>query len=193
MSEVIDALHGILQHLQSFMEPEECHGHLSGYLCAGGKASDWPARAFAEADKADLLVQEDLEKMLNLADETQNQLNDPMMGFQLLLLGDEVDLNARGQSLGRWCQGFVLGMSELGMMSPDNLPENSAEVLQDIMEFSRLEAYESGEEDSSMEEEGAYEELVEYVRTGVLLVHEELNPSRRETPIDLSGQDITYH
>jgi uncharacterized protein YgfB (UPF0149 family) len=63
-----------------------------------------------------------------------------------------------------------------GLKDFRKLPENSAEAAQDIVEISRIGSkYES---EGSEEDAVALEELIEYVRVGVLLINEELHPSR---------------
>jgi uncharacterized protein YgfB (UPF0149 family) len=66
-------------------------------------------------------------------------------------------------------------MSEGGMKDLAALPADSSEVMRDLVEIARAGGYdlEEGEED-----EVAYNELLEYVRTGVLLINEELNPTQ---------------
>ncbi len=56
-----------------------------------------------------------------------------------------------------------------------SLPADSGEVMRDLVEIARASSYDlsGGEED-----EASYNELLEYVRTGVLLINEELNPTQ---------------
>jgi hypothetical protein len=94
----------------------------------------------------------------------------------LLLPDDQTDLDSRTLGLGDWCQGFVMGLMMSGLKDFRKLPENSAEAAQDIVEISRIGSkYQSeGNEDEAV----ALEELIEYVRVGVLLINEELHPGR---------------
>ena len=56
-----------------------------------------------------------------------------------------------------------------------SLPADSGEVMRDLVEIARAGSYDlsGGEED-----EASYNELLEYVRTGELLINEELNPTQ---------------
>jgi uncharacterized protein YgfB (UPF0149 family) len=76
-------------------------------------------------------------------------------------------------------------MSAGGIQDIEKLPGDSGEIVRDFVDISRADTYEleGGEED-----EVAYNELLEYVRTGVLLLNEELHPSKAP-PRD----DVTLH
>ena len=105
---------------------------------------------------------------------TIEQINDALTEFYLLLPEDNAPLVTRAEALGEWCQGFLYGLAAGGLKEDTKLPENSQEIMRDMLEISRA----SADEDAEMDEadEIALMELVEYVRTGVLLINEELQP-----------------
>jgi hypothetical protein len=167
-----------LQALEADTNPSEIHGTLCGMLCATSdtQANSWFQSLIPASDANDLLAKEARHTLVILYDETQRQLNDPTCDFQLLLPDEGTDLGTRSISLGDWCQGFVMGLIMSGLKDFRKMPENSAEAAQDIVEISRIGSNyltEGGEEDAA-----ALEELIEYVRVGVLLINEELHPSR---------------
>jgi yecA family protein len=173
-----DRIESALQTLEADINPSEIHGTLCGMLCATGdtKANSWFQSLVPASDNSNLLAKEAREILARLYDETRQQLNDPTCDFQLLLPDEQSDLDTRTTSLGDWCQGFVMGLMMGGLKDFRKLPEDSAEVAQDIVEISRIGSkYESeGNEEDAL----ALEELIEYVRVGVLLINEELHPSR---------------
>lgn len=190
MRDVSDFMARIDKAMEQFeqeMEAAECHGWLVGLICARGglEWKEWSAMVAPSVNSDDLLAQEDLAILEKLYEETQEQLNDTALDFHPLLPGDENDIEDRIVALGEWCQGYLFGLSEGGLRELDNLPEDSAEVIRDMVEIGSAEGYEleGGEED-----EEAYSELLEYVRTGVLLINEELNPSKAPP-----REDVTYH
>ncbi len=187
-SNYIDALSRALQNLEADLSPSESHGALTGMLCAkaGAVKQEWLKSLAPNLAAGDLLAREALELLGTLYDATQQRLNDPTLEFQPLLPPDEASLETRLAALAEWCQGFLMGMSEGGITDIDRLPTDSAEILRDLVEISRADAYELGEGE---EDEKAYAELLEYVRTGVLLINEELNPTKAPP----QGGDITYH
>jgi len=85
--------------------------------------------------------------------------------------------------LGVWCQGFVYGLAVGGVKEETELPEDSKELIKDILEISRAGYIADDEaeistdvEDDNEEDEIAFMEVSEYVRMGTLLIYEELQP-----------------
>ena len=173
-----DYIESALQTLEADITPSEIHGTLCGMLCATGNtdAHSWFQSLIPATNESDLLAREARDTLIKLHDETRRQLNDPTCDFQLVLPDEQSDLDSRTLGLGDWCQGFVMGLMMSGLKDFRKLPENSAEAAQDIVEISRIGSkYQSeGNEDEAV----ALEELIEYVRVGVLLINEELHPSR---------------
>ena len=179
-SEVFDCEHieTALQSIEADIGASEIHGTLCGLLCASRNTQidSWFATLVPAIDNQDLLQREARQALMLLYEETQRQLNDPTCDFQLLLPGDNSDATARTIGLGDWCQGFIMGFMMSGIKDFRKLPENAAEVAQDIVEISRIGSeyqHEHNEDDAQ-----ALEELIEYVRVGVLLMNEEIHPSR---------------
>ncbi|HEY0635127.1 MAG TPA: UPF0149 family protein [Gammaproteobacteria bacterium] len=173
----IEEISAALERLDSDMGAAECHGAMVGLLCAAGRMekAHWQKRLFPELEQGDLLAGEQSATLACLYEESARQLDDAVLDFQLLLPDDEEPLEERIEALAEWCQGFLLGMSEGGMKELTALPADSSEVMRDLVEIARAGSYDLvGEE----EDEVSYNELLEYVRTGVLLINEELNPTQ---------------
>ncbi len=173
----IDEIGAALERLDSDMGAAECHGAMAGLLTAAGlmEKVQWLKRLFPAVDYGDLLAREPVDTLASLYEATALQLNDAVLDFHLLLPSDDEPPEERIEALAEWCQGFLLGMSEGGMKELAALPADSAEVMRDLVEIARAASYDlaGGEED-----EVSYNELLEYVRTGVLLINEELNPTQ---------------
>lgn len=182
--EVQDSLHrlGLESH------PAEVQGRLCGRTCAAGdmEFDAWLGKVAPEYDPSNALASEALEPLKRLHKATRLQLNDPGMRFEPLLPPDSVALASRVEALGDWCLGFLEGMAEGGVRDVDGLPGDAAEVARDLLELSQASSFEleGGEED-----EDAYVELVEYLRTATLLVMEELQP----TSAPPLGSGATFH
>jgi uncharacterized protein YgfB (UPF0149 family) len=166
-----------LGQVETEMRAVECHGTLVGMLCAKGamERSEWLDFIAHALDPADLLAREALESFGALFETACAQLADPTLDFQPLLPDDETPVEARIEALAQWTQGFLLGMSAGGIKALERLPGDSGEIVRDFVDICRADTYEleNGEED-----EVAYNELLEYVRAGVLLINEELHPSK---------------
>ncbi len=166
----------------------EVHGSLCGLLCAseGVDAAAWAAGVLrgtmgAPQDHSSPLGEvraADQALLVQLHTQTVAQINDANYGFDLLLPEDDEPLVERAEALSQWCQGFLLGLGLGGIQDHNKLPGDAGEIIRDLADISRLgHSGESGED-----EETAYAEIVEYVRMGVLLVFEELRPSRTAKP-----------
>lgn len=164
-----------LEKTDAEMQAAESHGALCGMLCAHGKVElgDWLDQVFEELDLNNMLVKEASQLLVGLFQSTQDQLNDPEAGFELMLPEDPADLAERTEALARWCQGFAFGLAAGGLKEETQLPEDTAEIIRDMVEIGR-----AGHEDISADEadEDAYMQVYEYVRMGVLLINEELQP-----------------
>ncbi|MDH5472556.1 MAG: UPF0149 family protein [Gammaproteobacteria bacterium] len=157
------------------MSAPESHGALSGMFCAKGQVAlaDWLNQVFVELDLNNMLVQEASQLLVGLFKSTQEQLNDAGIDYQLLLPDDEQPLAERVDALAQWCQGFTYGLAAGGLKQDSDLPEDTAELIRDMVEIAR-----AGHDDEMVDEadEDAYVQLYEYVRMAVLLINEELQP-----------------
>lgn len=154
----------------------ESHGALCGMICAAGRVelASWLGQIFAELDMNNLLIQEASQLLVGLYNDTQAQLNDSEIDFSLLLPDDESELSVRTDALAAWCQGFTYGLASGGLKKDRELPEDTAELIRDMLEIARVG---HDEEEVTDTDEDAYMQLYEYVRMGVLLINEELQPS----------------
>ncbi|HHC72475.1 MAG TPA: YecA family protein [Thiotrichales bacterium] len=151
----------------------EAHGMLCGLLCVEREVKRrWFGMLLEETEGGDVLRQECQRVLESLYARTVRELNDEELSFQPLLPDDERPLPERVECLSLWCQGFLMGFSAVGPKGLDELPEEAAEALKDIVEFTRLVT--GFEEEPGNEEEVSYAELVEYLRVAVLLIREEM-------------------
>ena len=179
-----DALALVIEKLGAQQVPAELHGTLTGLLCVNGeaRADIWLENLFPGAAKGDLLAGEAFDELKRLHEATRAQLNAPDCELQLLLPDDDSNLDERVHALGEWCQGFLVGLSLGGIKEFSALSEDAREIAEDIVEIARADSsysFEGGEED-----EHAYAELVEYLRVGVLLLNEEIQPTQAPPVMD---------
>jgi yecA family protein len=186
-NEVIEKLNAALDQVETEMRAVECHGALTGLFCAKGelKPEEWVEYIGLGLDANNLLQREALATFKMLFEVTREQLNDSVLDFHPLLPEDEASIEERIEALGQWSQGFLLGISAGGIQDIDKLPGDSGEILRDLVEIARAGSYELEDEE---EDEQSYHQLLEYVRTGVLLLNEELHPTKAP-PRD----DVTLH
>lgn len=175
-----DSVNQALLRLNADIEAAELHGTLSGLLCVmGNNASEHLAQLIPTGAKGDALDKEAYD-LVNLCPAyILNALNDPEFGYELLLPDDDNGLAERTEAMAEWSHGFLSGLAMAGIQDFSKLPKEASEFCQDLGEIARAGLSEMAH---SEEDEAAYEELVEYLRVGVLLIYELLNPSGPASP-----------
>ena len=166
----------------SAVHAAEAHGCLCGALCLRPDYSlaEWLDELLPEpADATDADG-----PFAALFEESAGVLARPDMEFEPLLPDDQADLAERVASLAAWCQGFLYGFGSAGTAAQVQVPAAVNEVLADLAQIAQAGAVGS---ESLDEEEGAYAELVEFVRAAVQIVYEDLRAARASLPAPQSG------
>ncbi len=163
--------------------PAAFHGSLCGVLCRQ-KPEEIDLVALLEEEG--LVIDEPGRAVLaRLRDDALSALTDLQVGFTPLLPDDESPLETRAHALGAWCEGFLFGLAGRNKLEIRDCSEEVREILKDLTQFTRASLDSSGDDEV---EEGAYAELVEYIRVGAQLVYMELHP-RPDAP----GASPTLH
>ena len=164
----------------------EAHGTLAGALCSADELSlrDWLREIFPEGSAGEA------EGALHAVFEwTRHVLRSGQLEFHLLLPDDDTPVAARATALGQWCQGFLYGLGSHPLPEVEQLPQEIAEIVQDLTAMTRVEVDET---EPLEDNEQAYAELVEFVRIGVQLLHDELARFReRSAPPAAAGGAMT--
>ena len=183
MSQLLEIaeLDELLYRIDAAMSAAEAHGALCGMVCARGtvELSEWVDHVIGEQEQGSDLLHDVVHKLSDLHQWTLETMNDTSGNFKLLLLDDDDPLPDRVEALAAWCQGFVYGLAAGGIQEGSELPEDTEELLRDMVEISRAghdvdDADTEGSDDN--EDELAYMEVEEYVRMGVIYIYEELQP-----------------
>jgi len=170
-----DDLDETLRRAGAACDAAETHGTVCGALCAGVEDdADWVLHILDEASGSEAAREACRRALLVLRDDTHALLRSGTLEFELLLPDDEEGLADRTAALGEWCQGFLFGLGLAGArLDDEELGEETAEVLRDMGQIAQAGFEGSGGE----EDEAAYVEIVEYVKVGVQLLYEELQPA----------------
>ncbi|MBD3618064.1 MAG: UPF0149 family protein [Chromatiales bacterium] len=171
-----DTLQAALERVDAETGAAEGHGALCGMLSLNHAidVGRWIDTLLEQGEAGDALVGEARRQLLELYEQTQRSLDDSNLDFALLLPDDDEPLELRVRALAEWCQGFLYGLAMAGYRAGDELPEDTAEFVKDLNEIARA-SFEVG---TGEEDETAYAEVSEYVRMGVLMVNEEMQPSK---------------
>jgi yecA family protein len=156
------------------MGAAECHGFLTGLVCSSGVADQkvWMLEVFEAYDPKDALQSIAFNTLRELYAELQAGLNSPDLDFHLFLPEEPALLSERTEALGVWCQGYLLGLGMGGLPAAEKMSADVGELLDD---FSRIANVDFELEDTE-EEQVAFEEVAEYLRVGVLVLYEALQP-----------------
>ena len=167
-----DELNRILSDARCNTRAAECHGFLCGYLCISNDMTDEVFRSCLQADIFDEAISVPcLDSIKALATDVYTQISSTDFTLQLLLPGDDRPLQERGESFIQWCEGFLSGLGAAGVVRFYSLSEECRELLDDLYKICRLDPDDMSE--SGEAEETALTELIEYVRLGAILMHEE--------------------
>jgi len=166
-------LNDALQRIDADADAAECHGHVVGLMSATIEADKaaWIKTILSHSETGDALAKECDQILTDLYNETLSMLQSEDLGFELYLPDDEVELSTRLKALANWSQGFLYGIAAAGVKNTESLPGEIPEFVRDLTEISRAEAFDL---DQDEEDEGAYTEIVEYIRVGVMLMRTEM-------------------
>lgn len=180
----------VLEGLRSSVPAAESHGCLCGALCTSAHypIERWLEEIVPEGEGDDEAGRQALRLLFT---DTLQALRGDEMDFELLLPDDDVALEARASALSQWCQGFLYGFGTGKQIKAQQLQGNVDEVLRDLTHIGRATVELGGHDE---DEEAAYAEVVEYVRVGVQLIHDELIDVRnteatQDEPRDPSDED----
>ena len=170
-----DDLDETLRRAGAACDAAETHGTVCGALCAGLEDdSAWMEHVLDEASGTEAAQDACRRVLAALRDETHALLRGGTLEFEPFLPDDETGLADRTAALGEWCQGFLFGLGLAGArIDTDELSDETGEVLRDVSQIANAGFEGSGSE----EDETAYTEIVEYVKVGVQLLYEELQPA----------------
>ena len=147
----------------------EAHGMATGMLCANEQTESayWLAELLQNSSS---VIDENKNLLVRLFEETRRLLASDEFEFDLFLPEDDASLIEQVEALKSWCRGFLFGVGSGASVS--NWSKDAREILKDITEFTRLDANAEGEED-----ERAFVEITEYLRSAVLMLRDELSNS----------------
>lgn len=169
------------------LTPAEAHGLLAALLSGGGTEPElWLENLFGSTDAARGLDADEGALLARVFGATQRDLDGSEFEFELLLPDDDQPLPVRVEALSTWCQGFLYGLGLRGLADSPALSADARELIADLTSIGRADV--EADDDGGDAEEAAYAEIVQYVKVGVLSLHEDLRPLR-----DAVDADETLH
>jgi len=160
----------------SVVSAAECHGVLCGILCASGSSDmqGWVRHLFESRVEKKEISADALKILHDVHQATVSEINHETLEFTLLLPEAAQSIDLRISALADWCGGFSLGLSMGGLQDRMLLNEDIREFVEDVQYIS--DASFNAESDTEEQTEQSLVEIEEYIRMGVLLLNEELQP-----------------
>lgn len=176
-----------LKKVDAVASAAEAHGILVGQLCGGLKLDGlmWLKQFLLGIGVKREPAEDQRAWFYALLDLTGKELANAGMSFQPLLPDDEDPLGDRLEAVGDWCSGFLAGFGSAGHSDDKALSDDITVALKDFAEISKIDVEVTG--DSDTEEETAYMELTEYMKTVALLIYTEFGLTRQ--PVYTMAQD----
>jgi uncharacterized protein YgfB (UPF0149 family) len=171
-------IHDTLIKIDAINDVAESHGIACGMLVVNISADKllWIKQVMGDTDEDWLPPADIMDSMGQWFEQVKRQLQDSNLRFELCLPDDDT-LVKRIEALQEWCRGFILGIAMGGVKNFGQLPEDTRELLSD---FSRISTEEEFDLENQDETEIAYADISQYIRIGVLLINEELQPIKHQ-------------
>ncbi len=168
-----EVVQSALEKLNTNVDAAEAHGTLCGLLLGSSDMATWLKHTLDELPEAgDVLATEQLSLLKQLFEQSREQMNAEDLSFELLLPEEIDDFGNRLLGLSSWCQGLLYAVGIIGLGKRGELDEISQECLSDLLEISKLDHQQVGDEESEQQ----FMEVVEHVRLSVLMLNEAINP-----------------
>jgi len=182
------ALAAILDAHLPGLSPAHVHGSLCGWLSVRGALEDWQWLDLSvDEPLSEALAPSELRWISGMVLATQQSFDAGEFAFQPLLPDPDSALLERAVALGEWCDGFVGGLGLAGMREQE-LSKTGREAVADLARIaSTTMDVADGEEDDQ-----AFEEVLEFVRIGAVLIFEELTSARQRAGRGTHGIHSTH-
>lgn len=179
-----DELDDALRRCGSGYDAAQSHGLLASRLAVTGRDGgyDWIAYVLDGSDESNALRKECEAMLSSMFERAAKSLSERQSDFAPFLPDDAIDLDARAQALGHWCEGYLHGLVSVqhsNALKKRLAEEPIADIIKDMLQLTRATAGDAPEDDAT---EDAYVELVEYLRVAAQLVYEELAEFRTPPP-----------
>ena len=148
------------------------HGLMCGYLCAGANNEGAQYLRALITNTSDVAaIRSAVLSLFGVYAISQQQIGRFDFEFQLLLPDDEAPLAERAEAFSEWCEGFIEGLTMVGVSDNELQEDDTQEAFQHLLQFSQLDhqALKINEDD-----ERSLMEVSEYARMAVLRIHADL-------------------
>ncbi len=161
----INITKNIIRSFNITESPSLVHGLLCGYCCVNNNiiVTDWLKIIITNYNDND-----DYSELITIFNATTTELADTGLNFNLLI-ADDTNLVLQARDVVDWCNGFLSG---LGLAKINTNNNEVLELIKDISEIAKID-YNINNSNNDMNN---LTEIIEFLRVGVLLLQEDINP-----------------
>ena len=191
-----DELKESVSNYPELQSPSFLQGMLIGLLCVDNdiQLANWVKKLMQEAD-AKSIKESFLKGLQNLYLETNKGLNGSGFELKLCLPDDSAPVNYRLQMVADLCEGAMYGIGLAGGLNEmeHELSEDVRDVINSLSEIARVDVSMDLSKEDEESVENDLEEIIEFIKVSVLLLNEELNPSKAAPIMNEGDLDATVH
>ncbi|THB67563.1 MAG: YecA family protein [Gammaproteobacteria bacterium] len=168
----------LLSESRAALSAAEAHGLLCGMLSAERETSksEWMAIVLQDGELKGATGKECLIVLNRIFEISKNLLQDGEFAFELFLPEDDESIAMRAEAIGKWCQGFLLGIVQGNDKDapPQQYSVEISELIRDFTEITKIDFSNADDE----EDEESLMQLTEFVKVGSLLTYETLGAGK---------------
>ncbi|RLA02736.1 MAG: hypothetical protein DRQ47_06425 [Gammaproteobacteria bacterium] len=164
-----DDLQKLLDANQYLITVAELQGLLMGFYSAGLELDDhsWKKHLMKQLAVSELQPEFVAIQLTEINKALVSMISSEIFGLELLIPDDESPTTTRGEALGYWCQGFLLGYMQV-TENKEETDEDVADALEDLEEISNIDLDSIG---NTEEDEKSLFEITEHIKVTAQLIH----------------------
>lgn len=151
--------------------PAELHGSVAGYLCAGWGGNAHELLAALALESADAAADDALHALLDAAARSMHA--ELRRGASVQPLLPDAGVGARADAMVDWCRGFLGGLGLSGVLEAQARDRDTESLLADFGHIAATHL------DSGDDDEESLDEVLDFIRAGVVHLHATFAPRER--------------
>ncbi|WP_130537585.1 UPF0149 family protein [Thiomicrorhabdus indica] len=177
-----DQIREVIEPYAELESPSFIHGMLIGLICVDNDIQEavWIKKLIEEA-QIKSVKEAFLKNLHELYLATDKGLNGSGFELELCLPDDKESIAFRASMIGQLCEGVLYGIGLAGGLSEmeSKLSEEVREIVNDLGEIARIDVTDLKADEVDPDQiENDLTQLMEFIKVGVLMLNEELNPTQ---------------
>jgi|GEM_PF-346468 len=167
-----EAVDAVLTRAKLGISPDDLHGSVTGYLCAGGRGHAHELLTALALESEDAGAMGELQVLL---DEMAAGISrDLRTGEPITPLMPAGPLGLRADAMVDWCRGFLGGVALTGELAEAAKASEVRELLDDFSQIAAMHLACNGDDGAALDD------VLDFIRGGVKHLHAALVPARRQ-------------